>query len=335
MTLGLKTKEALENLGVSFRPNSRSWVMSCPRCGKKDKVYVRKTDGQFICWVCRETSGFTGKPEFLLAELSGRPVGQIRQELYGSNSPTACTLEVTIHDFFGETDDIPVFIPPELPTAEPSPDFRALDSPYGADGADYLRGRGIPLDVALEYGIQYWPSKRSVVFPVLLRGRLLGWQTRYIYNTELLDENDKIIQVPKARTSDGLKKDRTFMFSDRITSDYAVLAEGPVDSLKCHLAGGNICSLGKSVSQTQVEILKNSGISRLYLALDPDAYIESGKLLRELSSCMSVYDMRPPGGYKDLGEMSMRDVRTLFEHAPLLNPRHIFVFLKDDYGTRF
>ena len=126
------------------------------------------------------------------------------------------------------------------------------------------------------------------------------------------------------------------MFGDRITGDHAVLCEGPVDALKAHLCGGNVCSLGKLVSIYQLNLLRNSGIRKLYLALDPDAFMEAGRLLRDVADELEVYDMRPPASLSDdtdLGKMSLEAVRDLMVAAPRLDRHHMFLYLKDFYAS--
>jgi hypothetical protein len=333
--LGEKIKALLSEAGVSYKSNSRSFVLACPKCSKRDKLYIRKSDGRFICWVCADSGGFKGRAEWCLAELTGKTVPELRKELYGAgtSSPSSSLyLDVQVDDWFDEKDEVPIFVPDELPEVLPDPGFRALDSVFGRPGTDYLASRGIPLPLALEYGIQYWPSQKSIVFPVTARGKLLGWQTRVIGRTHWFDEESGVeIKITKAITSVGLKKDRTFLFADRIIGDHAVLCEGPIDAIKCNAVGGNVASLGKAVSRTQLELLKHSGIKKLYLALDPDAFVESRKVLKELSRVIDVYDLRPPEPYEDIGDMPMEEVAKLAKSAPKLHPNHIFLYIENPY----
>lgn len=329
-------QDLLDEAGLDFKRNGRSFILKCPRCGKRDKLYIRKTDGRFVCWVCKETEGFSGAPEWALTELLGTPVAELRARLYGtSRAAGAVYIDLQLDDFFDEDDEVPVFVPDELVELEPDPGFRPLDSEYGLPGLRYLEGRGLPVSLCLEYGIRYWPAMRAVVFPVLQRGRLLGWQTRRIDATEWEDpETGVTVRVPKALTAAGFKKEQALMFQDRITGDHAVLCEGPVDALKAHLCGGNVCALGKLVSTYQLNLLRTSGIRRLYLALDPDAFVEAGNLLRDVADDLEVYDMRPPAGAPegtDLGKMSLEAVRDLMEAAPRLDRHHMFLYLKDFY----
>lgn len=329
-----KIKLMLEESGISFKTTSKSFVLACPRCRKKDKLYVRKHDGRFVCWVCKETESFYGRPEWVLTELTGKSVDSIKTYLYGETAPLSQFIDIGFEEFFGEDEIIPSFVDTELKQVEDDPGFKPLDSPAGAKGLAYCEKRGIPLEIARIYGIKAWPARESIVFPVVVGGKQVGWQTRYIGATEIWDEEEESpvsLKIPKAMTSLGLKKERTFMFADRIIGDWIVLCEGPVDAIKAHLCGGNVATLGKLVSRHQLELIKHMGIKRLYLALDPDAFVESNKVLREMSQYMDVYDMRPPTGYSDLGEMNFADVKQLFDSAPKIAPTHLFLYVKDPY----
>jgi DNA primase len=328
-----KIKAILDEHGVSYKPNSRSYILTCPRCHKRDKLYIRKNDGRFVCWVCRESSGFAGKVEWCLTELVNLDITALRKELYGPEHRSSVFLDIQLRDFFSEEDETPIFVPSDLSEMEPDPGFRELLDPVSSPGVQYLESRGLPLDLCLEYHIQYWPAQNAVVFPAVTRGKLVGWQTRVAGSTVRIDpETGFEYKVPKAMTAIGLKKDRMFMFGDRITGKHAVLCEGPIDALKAHQCGGNVAALGKAVSGYQLDLLKHSGIEKLYLALDPDAFIESGKILKEMAQYVDVYDMRPPKGYGDIGEMPLDEVEALMHNAPRLDATHLFLYLKDPYA---
>jgi hypothetical protein len=186
----------------------------------------------------------------------------------------------------------------------------------------------------MEYSIRYWPAEKRVVFPVISRGNLLGYQSRLIerdkpYWSERLR---KVVSPLKVLTNPELKRDQALMFSDRVTGDHAILCEGPLDGLKCHLGCGNVVAMGKAVADSQLQLLRNCGIKHLYLGLDPDAYLELDRLRRQLAD-ITLYDLRAPYPYKDLGEMSLFEVKDLFDRAPILNPAQVVVFLKNHFGA--
>lgn len=328
-------KELLEEAGVG-RPkhNKKAFILTCPRCEKRDKLYIRKTDGRFVCWYCKEKSNFQGAPEFVFAELTGKSISELRMVLYGHEGTTGfVSLDVSFKDYFDDdesTEDLPTGALPHPEVCE-SPDFRDLDSQWGEPGAKYLEGRGIPLTLAMEYGIRYWPARSRVVFPVKSKGRLLGWQSRTIKPDSWIDEDGDLVSIPKALTYEGLAKDRVLMYADRITGDHAVIAEGPMDGLKAHMCGGNVVTLGKAVSLYQLNLLVTSGVSKLYFALDPDASQEVQSLIDKVTNLyggIKMYDMRPRDS-RDLGKMSFEEVYDLYCSAPEVTRANLFIFLKD------
>lgn len=332
-TLEDVVRELLQEHGVGFKTNSKSFIMTCPRCRKKEKLYIRRYDGRFVCWYCAEIENFQGQPEFALRELTGRGLEELRKKLYGEAEGTGrVDLRLRGVDF---SDEDLIDIPPPLKTYSWPIDFYQLDTPEAQPGVDYLSRRGIPRDVAMAYGIRYDPQKQRVVFPVLSGGELLGWQSRLTKGDKPYwdDEAQKMVNPLKIITSTDLKRDRCLMFADRLQgSEHCILTEGPVDALKAHLCGGNVASMGKAVSNGQIELIRNSGVRKLYLGLDPDAWLEINRI-RKRAADMLVFDLRPPKPFKDLGEMPLEAVRQLFDHAPRLNPAHILLFLKSRFGA--
>jgi hypothetical protein len=320
--------ELLAEAGVGKpKQNSKSYILACPRCSKKDKLFIRKRDGRFVCWVCKERDNFQGAPEYALAEITGRSISELRALLYGSETISGeVSLALDLTDFYDDSQE--EVTSRYVPEVVPSPDFRDLDNDYSAPGVAYLASRGIPLEIAKEYGIMYWPAQSRVVFPVISKGKLLGWQSRTIKPSEYIDEEGDLIKIPKALTYHGLAKDQVLMFSDRIVGEHAVLTEGPVDAVKAHLCGGNVASLGKAVSRSQINALRFSGIKKLYLGLDLDASDEIARLVRTFYGEIQLFDMRPPKGL-DLGAMSFEEVYKLYKNAVEVSPANIFIDLKE------
>lgn len=320
--------ELIQDSGLSYRQNSVSWIFSCPRCGKKDKLYIRKRDGRFVCWVCAETDGYKGRPEYALADLLSRSVSELQDQLYGYTRPETAdgALEVKLLDF----------MEPQEIEAKPSmqrlfpPDFVPIGSKSAANGAKYLEGRGIPLMIAEQYGIHYWPAKRRVVFPIRDNNVLVGWQDRTIDPTEIVTESG-IYTVPKAITSKGTDREHLLMFGDRMVgSPHVIVSEGPIDAIKAHLCGGNVATMGKAISNGQIKKILDSGIQNIYLALDPDAAPEMDRIIKAFNG-LNVYSMVPPKPFGDLGEMSMEAVLDLFHTAPKISHANIFVHIKNHW----
>ncbi len=315
----------LRETGLQVKQTSRSWVLECPRCTKW-KLYLLKSSGRFVCWSCGEQS-FYGSAEYALAEILHKPPDIIRANLLNNEFTTYINL-VGLDPDYEETEQEEiveeVFVMPW--------DFYPIDHKHSERGRNYLDGRGIGIDLARKYNIRYCPPKRSVVFPILEQGRLLGWQERITYPHEYVLPNGKKYTIPKSPTAPGCEKANLLMFSDNlIGSDHCVLAEGPISAIKADLCGGAVCTMGKSISRNQMELLVNWAYSsstrkKLYLALDPDAFQQTNQLVKDYYPYFDLYDMVPPGG--DLGDRSLEENLDLFLGAKKITPGQIFVYLK-------
>jgi hypothetical protein len=333
-----KLSQYIKDLGLSYKETSKSFVFACPLCGGKDKLYIRKADGRFKCFRCATQNGFSGQVEYALLELTNIPLKTIQETLYGSTQVQASYLQLSIRDFFDEEET------EEEPTVDEIP---SLDWPYHCipilhDGAmagrEYLNRRGVPPAIATEYQIRYSPENRAVVFPVYLGERLVGWQFRTIDPTRVLV--DGVIQErPKAWSSKDLPSDKVFMFANRLCGmNHAVVCEGPIDSIKCHLFGGNVSVMGKYISPTHVSILLRSGIKHIYAGLDPDAFAELDPLLTKLGDSATVYRPELPksksGEKVDLGSLSMEDALSVLQQAKEAKKSRLAVWMNPCFLTQ-
>jgi DNA primase len=286
----------LDESGVRYKTNARSFIANCPRCGKADKIYIDKEDGHFICWVCADVDGFKGpNPVHVLQTLTGYPRDQIKAMLYGVEAANRrlVGIDVNLEEVFPSFKEQPL-VPFEL-----SPEMVQIDTPEAQDGRNYLLQRGIPGQVALEYGLRYWPRFRRVIFPLTIEGICYGYQARMI--DPLKDGDIKIL------SSRDFPRKRVVMFADRLRDkDYAVVSEGPVDAIKAHLCGGNIATMGKHITPQQIEFIKSYGVRKIYFALDPDALDALPKLAHDCG--VEAYILRVPPGREDLGDSTPLEV---------------------------
>lgn len=329
-------RQLLVESGLQFHQNSKSYIFTCPRCRGRKKLFMRKADGRFVCWKCKETEGYQGRPEFALADLLNQTLKQVSGRLYGSSfMPSGVFLDVRLTDFFGEDDeDDDDFgeAAVSLPTVLWPFDYYELDDPFAARGVKYLESRGIPVEIAQQYGVRYWPEGQRVVFPVADGGALYGWQGRLVVPHQYVDENGEDREALKIQSSKEIPRERVLMFADRLRGvDHAVLGEGPVDAIKAHLCKGNVSPMGKAVGRQQMELLLNHGIKRFYSGLDPDAADEFMRLVRTYYDDVEIYQLTARvGGAKekpDLGAMTFADVYELFLGAERVRPGQVFIFL--------
>lgn len=333
-----RLEELLLESGVKHGTTATSYVFDCPRCGKHNLLYIYKDSGHFQCHKCAE-DGFRGKPEFALAGILGRNINDIRKSLYGDIVPTAeAFLAFTIENHYSD-DEIVEEVPDltAIPTVFWPKDAIEIDQPLARKGADYLLKRGIPIDVAVKYGIRYSGMQTRVLFPVKYKEHLFGWQGRFIGQTEFTNSvTGKKTTIPKALTSEGLKKDKSIMFADNIDgSGHIIVCEGPIDAIKFNLCGGAVATMGKAVSEVQINIIKHSGVSKVYLALDEDAADQTERLIKELSPYVDVYEVEVPKGKDDFGDCSFEEAQTAFLSAEKVHPGKMHIYLKlPDFMTR-
>ena len=125
------------------------------------------------------------------------------------------------------------------------------------------------------------------------------------------------------------------MFQNRlINAKSAVLCEGPIDTLKANNFGGNVCTMGKSVSATHVSILLRSGFKNIYAGFDPDAYSELDPLMSKLGNDINLYRVQVPdikGKKADLGELSMEEAYRVIVNSEKVNKNNLYIWLDPSF----
>jgi len=327
-------REVLTQSGLKFKQTSVSYVFDCVRCSGKQKLYIRKRDGRFVCWKCKETDNYQGKPEYALVDLLNLSLAEVKTALYGgSHVQVEVRLDLHLKDFFGDEDELDEDAV-EVPKVDWPVSYYPIEAPESKKGARYMAGRGVPLALSRLYGLHYAPEKERVVFPIASGNELYGWQERLVVSTKWWDPEGRERERPKILSSTGIPRDRTLMFVDRLKGyEHAVLCEGPVDAIKAHACGGNVCTMGKAVSQQQMNLLLNGGVKKLYLALDPDAADEMQRLAYNHFDDVELYQMLAPekGAEKsDLGAMDYSEVYDLFVGARRIEAGRLLFFLRPD-----
>ena len=318
-----KLEVFVKESGLSYKTSNKSYIFTCPLCRKPDKLYIRRYDGRFICWVCAETSSFKGAPEFAFVELTNLPLKEIRKALYGDNQSYDVSryLDVRFDDFSDEEGYEDTIALPELDRPY---HHLPLDHRSSELGVNYLEGRGVPADIAMQYNIRYSPENRAVVFPVEMGDSLVGWQYRTIDPTEVVKGGQTFTRL-KIWSSDDMPREHVVMFANRLTEDHAVLCEGPFDALKAHLVGGNVASMGKTLNYQQVDLLLRAGVRKLYLAQDPDAAYDVDSILEKFGD-VPCYRVEIPSPYEDLGQMPMEYARDTILSSQLLKMNRLHLY---------
>lgn len=321
--------EFLRRSGVSYSSQSRSYVFTCPKCGKADKLWMYHDGSRFVCFACPR---FSGAVEWALSRLSGRDVESVRRSIYKNLTKGDDGGFVFCLDPDAEEDDVDNYEDPlsldDAPDLAWPLDCVPLDDRSGAPGAAYLERRGIPRDLAMEYDVRYSTSERAIAFPAYVGPQLVAWQYRFLKDRVYKNKSGKTVTM-KVRSTEDVPRDRVVLFQDRmVAGGDAVLCEGPVDALKAHYWGGNVAAMGKSVSYGQVLRIIRSGVKRVFLALDPDAAESKDSLVRQFSGSVEVFDVSVPNKYKDLGEMPLDEAVDAIAAAKPARPGDIYLYFE-------
>lgn len=198
----------------------------------------------------------------------------------------------------------------------------------------YLLRRGFTWDVLHKYQVGYWERPGTfmherIIIPVRDHdGRLIGFTGRIIIEEEEWFKRPynkgkqwmkwlhgtHYIRYNKEKYP--FKKEAVVFNLYNVVNRYStiILVEGPLDGFKLEMAGIHNwgASLGASFSPLQQKLLLNAGISKIYLAFDPD---KAGRRFTEkarkvLGHHFDIGEIYIPEPY-DLGSLSINTIREI------------------------
>lgn len=327
MDLSERIKEILNEYGVSYKEKQRTIYTACPVCGRDDKFSILKANGSSICY---RTSCDFGKSSFTkwLAITGKMSYADAKKKLlYGDLRYTPEDITTKLIEI--GTDSIASASKEDKLEVVEYPAFGQIPiaSAESTDGLNYLESRGITLAMAQKYQITYDPVHRRVVLPVIIGGKVYGYQARAI---------DKVPDKYRMRNNEGFRRDRLLMFADNIkATDFVILCEGPFDAMKFDRVGGFVCTMGKTITDMQLRMALPRNIKKIYLALDEDADAEMNKILSHAK--LPVYRIEVPqscltrcaakGSKADFGECTIEEATQAFENARKVDTCEVFVHL--------
>jgi DNA primase len=193
-----------------------------PRDGAHRSLNVNTQSGAFVCQRCKER----GK----LADFWEERPQMNRRELARQQLQRATALPATGANFQAPSDDKGERLTAQLQSARPLP---------GTQGAVYLRGRGVSVDVAGAAGVQFcpdwmksqkWHGCAAVVFPIRDRaGEIVAAQGREIGGA--------------GKFSLGPKSQGVFATAGALEATRLILVEAPIDALSLAVAGFSAIAL--------------------------------------------------------------------------------------------
>lgn len=296
------------------KENSRSYIFNCPSCGGHEKLYIEKSTGRSVCFKHKNDDCPTSKTSIIrtLHLITKIPYDQIKLEMSDRVYTTPeekLSFEDEIKLEMKQEDTLKPITIKELPF-----DGKPINWPESKEGLDYLLNRGLDLNTLMKYNVMYSAHYRRVIFPVISEGNIYGWQGRAI------DKDNKL----RMYNLPGEWKTKSLMFQDNLKgSNFAILAEGVVSALKFAQTGGFVASLGKIVSTKQRDIILQSGVKDIYLALDPDAIIETEELVRyflmQTEYKVNCHLIKVPLHREDFGDCTYEECNLAFSNSEPLD----------------
>jgi len=321
MNLTKRLEAFLDSNGIHYKSGRQSFITDClnPACGKSRHMYVRKMDGQSICFKC----GAKWHWKRLVSNIANCSFDQAYNVLYGRGAGDVIDQETPLDPdlmefFFGHPDekkekrDIgnPIVL---------GPDF----IPYNKSGKamKYLHFRGVTnKDLLDHHDVRYHGAMNAIVFPVKENGMIYGWQARLI---------DPQKNQPKAITMPRFDKSK-FLMGNGCYWNRLVIVEGPFDLMHIEAAEGvnAIASMGKVISQDQLKLILDSPAKEIYIGLDEDATEQVYEVVDQLGLHKKCFRIVAPRG-RDFGDCSPKEIEKAMEKALLTTALFLEVYLKE------
>jgi len=317
-----RIKDIIEDQGMDYTERAKTIHTLCPICDQFDKLSILKVNGATICYRGSCELGRVWFHDWISLTFNVS-TDEAKKMLYGEGEVEyEEKISLSLNPDKQKKDE------PLVPTNWPVSGFLPIISPEAKDGSLYLENRGITTDLAFFYDIRYSPWFRRVVLPIKVDGVVYGWQARAI---------DKVDPSERMRNNEGFRKGNLLMFQDSLKDKTkALLFEGPFDALKFHSFGGILCSMGKNVSDSQINFINNSDVDEVYLGLDSDASAEMRGLTKRIEkklkilsvpkTCIDRCELR--GVKADFGECTFMESKYAFDNAKDYSEGHVFLHLK-------
>lgn len=329
MSLSDKIKELIAEQGIEYKEKARTIYTTCPVCGRNDKFSILKENGACICYraSCSFGKGFFPKWLALTANIS---IAEAKRKIY-SNKYAKYISDDEIISLFN-TKQSPVAQDNTLQPIEfPQFGMIKIDSEQAIDGLNYLNKRGIDLQIALKHNIYYNPLYRRVIIPVTMNHKVYGYQARAI---------DPVDDQMRIRNNPGFQRDKLLMFADNLENvDFCIICEGPFDAMKFDKVGGYVCTMGKNISNTQLQLILRPNIKKIYIALDDDAAQNMNELLEKVDR--DVLKIEIPDTCRqrcaqlnkkaDFGECTLDEAAEAFYNATIIDKNYVFLYLPETW----
>jgi len=174
---------------------------------------------------------------------------------------------------------------------------QALESPRAMS---YFEGRRLTKESVVKFDLGFSEKQDSVVIPMQSPdGMSIGFVARTIEGKEF-------------KNTPGLPKSKILFNLHRVKASKIVyVVESSFDAIRLDQVGfPAVATLGANVSSSQIELLKRYFTGVVLVADNDEAgVIMSEKLIEKMGNLVTV--IKPDKGYKDIGDMTDDEIRTL------------------------
>lgn len=268
----LDKMEAVLGSYISARGNEVRFC--CPFCHERGKdedtknhLYFNRKSGYFFCHRCEKKGHANWLTKGFASHSAERKPS--RMDLLAESLRLDWDWQEAEEETVGE----PVGLPD---------DYAPLFKYPTSQAVNYLEGRGIPFDLAVQRGLGFGTKMRKgrIIFPVYSMDLVncVYWVARSYANLDHLQGCDCFLC--KRRYTNAEASRGYYLYGMEFTEGREVcLTEGPVS---CLSSGPNaVASFGKYVTDAQIELLCDN-FDLIQVAIDPDALDRAVELMTTL-----------------------------------------------------
>jgi DNA primase len=248
---------------------------------------VSKESGLFFCFGCQTTRSLIE----LIMHMTGRTYFETIRFIKSKETET--DIEAVINKALHQMPDFVQY--DELLIKRLNK--QALESPRAMS---YFEGRRLTKESVIKFDLGFSEKQDSVVIPMQSPdGMSIGFVARTIEGKEF-------------KNTPGLPKSKILFNLHRVKASKTVyVVESSFDAIRLDQVGfPAVATLGANVSSSQIELLKRYFTGIILVADNDDAgSIMAERLTEKMRSLVTI--IRPDKKYKDIGDMTDDEIRTL------------------------
>lgn len=323
--------------------NEKEIASQCPFCHESRKKLYISPSGKFICFICNtKGSGILSFVEQYYdcsakeakAILHDQNYDTVSSPILVNHSENESLLSKLIQIQEKQKVKVKQLVSPPIPTNWHNL-INNMDNPEAYPYFNYLHGRGLTLEDIRDFDLGYVTNgvvkrkgkkdlriQKSIMFPTYNQdGKLIYWSTRSI------EAHPYVKSINAPATQDEIsRKDILFNGSHVIKDNsYMVICEGPINAITSsinqleYFGYVGVATLGKQVTDKQIELMKKLQPLKFLIFLDNDAKSQELDLIERMEAIdipdNKIYLVKNPYGDKDANDLGRKAVYELLNYA--------------------